>query len=43
MLFRPAAIFVADVALAYIAGQDDHFFGGVEYACFAEAHVSLKP
>jgi hypothetical protein len=42
VVFRTAAIFVADVALAHIAGQDDHFFGRMEYACFAEAHVSLS-
>jgi hypothetical protein len=38
---RAAAIFVADVALAYVASQYHYFLWGMKCACFAITHDSL--
>jgi hypothetical protein len=40
VVFRTAAVFVADVTLAHIASQDDDFLGRMKYACFTKTHVS---
>jgi hypothetical protein len=40
VVFRTAAVFVADVTLAHVASQDDDFLGRMKYACFTKTHVS---
>jgi hypothetical protein len=42
MVLWTSAIFISDVALAYIACEYDDFLGRMKYACFAITHGSLS-
>jgi hypothetical protein len=41
VFFGSAPIFIPDVALAHVTGQNLDLFGGTINACFTKAHVPL--